>query len=356
MNILTVVGARPQFVKAAPVSRALVRAGIKEILVHTGQHYDDAMSAVFFKELKLPPPTINLNTGSGSHAIQTASILQGLDRYLDELAFLPDYVLVYGDTNSTLAAALTAAKRHIPVVHIEAGLRSFNRAMPEEINRILTDQIASVLFCPNETAVQHLNRENIYNNVFCVGDVMEDSMHFALSKLTDEATRLELLQLIPATYTLATIHRAENTNFPARLRDIFAGFEASGANIVLPLHPRTRLVLEKNEIKLPVNVRILPPLGYLDMLTAMKNARKIVTDSGGVQKEAYWLGIPCITLRNETEWTETLEQDRNVLVGSNAVNIAHQINATTALQPRSQPYSTDVVANNIVQMLKNIPI
>lgn len=319
MHVVTVVGARPQFVKAAVVSRALRAAGVRETLVHTGQHYDAGMSQVFFDELGIPAPEVNLGVGSGTHAAQTGAILTALEDVLTGGA-RPDAVLVYGDTNSTLAAALVAAKLTIPLAHVEAGLRSFNRRMPEELNRIVTDRLARWLFCPTATAARHLAAEGIEAGVVLTGDVMyEATRHFA----ERAAARAPLEALTPhaaGAYCLATVHRAENTDDPARLQALFDGFGRLGEPVVLPLHPRTRARLDG--VAVPENVEVRAPVGYLAMLTLVRHARRVLTDSGGLQKEAVWLETPCVTLRDETEWVETLAGGWNRVVGADAARIA----------------------------------
>lgn len=316
MKVVTVVGARPQFIKAAPVSHALRRV-VTEVLVHTGQHFDANMSDVFFEELGIPEPDYHLGIGGGPHGAMTGAMLAEIERVL--MAESPDWVLVYGDTNSTLAGALAAAKLNLPVAHVEAGLRSFNRRMPEEVNRVLTDHVSRLLFAPTETAVRHLADEGIREGVHRVGDVMFDAtMHFQ-PRAQERLGLLTELGLAPRGYYLATVHRAENTDDPARLAAIFGAFPELDRPVVLPLHPRTRKRLE--ELKLGgllshPNLRLVPPVGYLDMLMLEANAQAVLTDSGGVQKEAYFLGVPCRTLRDETEWDETLVGGWNVLVGA----------------------------------------
>jgi len=322
LKIVSVVGARPQFIKAAVVSRVL-RGRHQEVLLHTGQHYDYEMSEVFFRELGLPRPDINLGVGSGSHACQTGEMLIGIEPVL--LRERPAGVLVYGDTNSTLAGALAAAKLNLPVAHVEAGLRSFNRSMPEEINRIVADRLSRLLFCPTRTAVENLAREGIIAGVHLVGDVMYDLLLQSLPLAERTSTILERLGLQPGAYLLATVHRAGNTDVRENLAGILAGLEATGETVVLPLHPRTRHAMAGWGLAPAENVRLIEPVGYLDMLVLEKNARLILTDSGGVQKEAYWLGIPCLTLREETEWVETVEVGWNVLVGTAAERIAEAV-------------------------------
>lgn len=326
MKILSVVGARPQFIKAAPVSRA-VRPLHREVLVHTGQHYDYEMSKVFFEGLRIPQPDHNLEVGSGPHGEQTGRMLAGLERIaLDEK---PDIVLIYGDTNSTLAGALAAAKLNIPVAHVEAGLRSFNRAMPEEINRIVADHLSSWLLCPTHASVENLRREGIQKGVHLVGDVMFDVAREAAEAARANTAALERFGVQPGQYLLATIHRAGNTDDAANLAGIVDAFAAAGRPVVLPLHPRTKKCLARagllERLSAARNVRLSDPLGYLDFLTLLVYAEKVLTDSGGVQKEACFHRVPCITLRDETEWVETVAAGWNVLVGADARRIREEI-------------------------------
>lgn len=314
-KVLTVVGARPQFIKAAPVSNALIRStDLREVLVHTGQHYDVNMSRAFFDDLDLPPPKYNLGVGSGTHGVQTAEIMKRLEPVLVEEC--PDLVMVYGDTNSTVAGALTASKLHILVAHVEAGLRSFNRKMPEEINRVVTDHLSTLLFCPTRTAVDNLRREGISENVFVVGDVMYDvALQFA-PKAKEKSCILSNLGLQEREYILATLHRAENVKDKGRLYNILCAMKelAREMNIVLPLHPGTlKMVREFHYESLLRDLLVVQPVGFLDMISLERNAILIVTDSGGVQKEAYFHSVPCVTLRYETEWIETLEAQWNTL-------------------------------------------
>ncbi len=374
MKIVTIVGARPQFIKAAAVSRAIQaydqrgqrgqrgsstrRLGSKrkihEIFVHTGQHYDTLMDRVFFEELTLPRPDYHLGVGSGSHARQTAMMLERIETVLEREK--PEIVLVYGDTNSTLAGALTAAKLNIPVVHVESGLRSYNRSMPEEINRLMTDHLATLLFCPTAQSVRNLEKEGIEDGktrrVRNVGDVMYDSiLHY--SKLAEKkSTILRDLGLVTPNsvgaihesplqrtlnYYLATLHRAENTDDPKRLKSILKGLSEIGRTIpvVLPLHPRTKKMMKTYGL-FPKSrgIRLIEPVSYLNMLSLEKNARAILTDSGGVQKEAYWLKVPCFTLREETEWVETVRSGWNVLVGTGAKRIVEEV---SRLETRKRP-------------------
>jgi UDP-GlcNAc3NAcA epimerase len=315
VRIATIVGNRPQFVKAAAVSR-LLRRDHEELLVHTGQHYDDELSRVFFDELDVPAPDRELGVGSGSDVSQLARMLAALEPELAD--WRPDLVLVYGDTNSTLAGALTAAKEHLPVAHVEAGMRSFDRSMPEEVNRVLTDQLSDLLLCSTETAVRNLEREAVPGEAHLVGDVMAD-VSLAFAAVARERSRaLEEQGVEPGEFLLVTAHRAGNVDDPARLELLVQLLEALPHPTVIPLHPRTRARLEDSErlqrLERAPNLRVTPPLGYLDFLVLARDARAILTDSGGVQKEAYLLGTPCVTLRDTTEWVETVELGWNVLV------------------------------------------
>lgn len=315
MKILTVVGARPQFIKASVVSQAL-KGVCEEVLVHTGQHYDRNMSDVFFEELKIPKPAYNLGVGSGSHGKQTGEMLMKIEEVLFQEK--PDIMLVYGDTNSTLAGALAASKLHIPVAHVEAGLRSFNRRMPEEQNRVLTDHISEWLFCPTRTAAENLKKEGVTAGVQITGDVMLDSvLHFlTVAKQNPDKTAIfRQLGIVPKQYRLATLHRAETTDggLQAIVR-IFQAFEKLPERVVLPIHPRTRPLAEEAVKKCGFhNIVLIDPVGYLEMLLLTSNACQVLTDSGGLQKEAWFMEVPCVTLRSETEWVETLAGNWNVL-------------------------------------------
>lgn len=326
MKVVTIIGARPQFIKAAAVSRQL-RSEHREILVHTGQHYDENMSRVFFEELHIPEPDYNLGVGSGSHGKQTGEMLIKIEEIL--LKEKPDLVLVYGDTNSTLAGALAASKMHLPIAHVEAGLRSFNQTMPEEINRVLTDHVSDKLFCPTITAVKNLSNEGITANVFNTGDVMYDALLYNVNIAEEKSTILRQLGLETKEFVLVTVHRAENTDNPGRLKAILSALAHGQVKTVLPLHPRTRNkirefglddILKKNPL-----INCIDPVGYLDMLILEKHAKKIVTDSGGVQKEAYLMKTPCVTLRQETEWVETVKAGWNVLAGTDEEGMVDRI-------------------------------
>ena len=326
IKIATIIGARPQFIKAAAISRAFEAfnrqsKGIcfEEDIIHTGQHYDRNMSKVFFEELGIPQPKVNLEIGSGLHGRQTGDMLEQIESTLiDEK---PDYVLIYGDTNSTLAAALAAVKIHIPIAHIEAGLRSFNRRMPEEINRVVADHISSLLFCPTDTAVENLANEGITGGVYQVGDVMYDSVLFNTSLAEGSSTILDQLELKSKSFYLTTIHRAENTDNKDKLNCILDALDRIDMPVLLPMHPRTKNTLGTRLDEIGTRIRIIDPVSYLDMLMLEKNARVILTDSGGVQKEAYWANVPCITLRSETEWAELVTAGCNQVVGTDPSTI-----------------------------------
>lgn len=348
MKIVSIVGARPQFIKASPISR-LVRKQHTEILIHTGQHYDENMSDVFFEELGIPTPEYHLGVGSASHGAQTGAILTGIEEVI--VNEKPDWVLVYGDTNSTLAGALAASKLHTKVAHVEAGLRSFNRDMPEEINRIVADHLSTLLFCPSETAVDNLANEGITQGVYLVGDVMAEALAFAAIKAKTHSDILSQLRLSEGKYLLATVHRAENTDDPIRLRKIIEAFNAIQEPIVFPVHPRTQKEINKLNYSLDDHILMIEPLGYLDIVLLETSARIILTDSGGIQKEAYWLKVPCVTLRNETEWVETVDTGWNKLVGVNTNQIIHAISEFKP--PRAHPtlYGDGNTASRCVALL-----
>ena len=358
MKIVTVVGARPQFIKAAAVSRVLRREH-KEILIHTGQHYDNNMSDIFFEELSIPKPDYNLGVGSGSHAKQTAEMLVGIEKIL--LEEKPDYLMVYGDTNSTLAGALAASKILIPAIHVEAGLRSYNRAMPEEQNRVLTDHLSEILFCPTDVAVQHLEEEGISRNVYQVGDVMCDAVRYYSGQMEKQSKeyffdRLQGLYGAVAPldkWYLATIHRAENTDTPNKVEQILAAFEEFDAPVIFPVHPRTKPIVnsmvEKHRYQ---NIVFVEPIGYLDMLFYTRNAIKAVTDSGGLQKEAYILGTDSVTVRDQTEWVETLEGNHNILCKPDKEDILDKIFHTeVSTETRKELYGKGDAAEKMCKVL-----
>lgn len=362
MRVVTVVGARPQFVKAATVSRAIAchnaaagAARIDERIVHTGQHYDANMSDVFFEELGIPPPAHHLGVGSGPHGRQTGRMLEEIEKILGDAP--PALVLVYGDTNSTLAAALAAAKLHIPIAHVEAGLRSFNRRMPEEVNRVLTDHVSSILFCPTDEAVANLRREGITRGVEQVGDVMFDSVLHYRRQVERNPRALAALGLQPQRFLLATVHRAENTDSAENLGEIFTAFARLAAQypVVVALHPRTRRLLQEHRIEAATAVRLVDPLPYLEMLELEFAARAVLTDSGGVQKEAFFARRPCLTLREETEWVETVACGANVLCGASAARILQAFGdfEDGRARPRfdAMPYGSGDAAGAIVERL-----
>jgi UDP-GlcNAc3NAcA epimerase len=355
IRILTVIGARPQFVKAAVVSRALAATGqIEEILVHTGQHFDPNMSEIFFEEMKIPTPKYNLGIGGGTHGANTGRMIEQIEQLL--FGEKPDLVLVFGDTDSTLAAALAAAKLMIPIAHVEAGLRSFNRAMPEEVNRVLTDHLSHFLFSPSSVSVANLYEEGIAGDkIMCTGDVMFDAVEMFAPVAAEKSTILNDLNLARGTYALCTIHRKENTDTLVRLRSIFEALSASGTPIILPLHPRTRNAVKMHDIPIGENVAIIDPVGYLDMLALQQGARVVGTDSGGVQKEAFFMGVPCITFRDETEWVELIEVGANRLVGADGAAIVANLTAVFPPVSKKPIYgsgkASDMIARFIVDRL-----
>ncbi|QOR45202.1 non-hydrolyzing UDP-N-acetylglucosamine 2-epimerase [Trueperella pecoris] len=350
MQILSVVGARPQFVKLAPISHECERVGITHTIVHTGQHYDPLLSDVFFAELNIPAPDEHLGVGSGSHGLQTGAMLSKLDEILDK--YRPDWVLVYGDTNSTLAAALSAVKLHYPIAHLEAGLRSFNRAMPEEHNRVLTDHAADVLLAPTQVAADHLAHEGLAERTVVVGDVMTDVLLEELSKLDPSHSPVAAeLGLAAGSYLLATIHRAENTDDPQRLAAIISSLQQAPDPIVILAHPR--LVAKCADHGLPLeggNLRVHAPLPYADLLASAMHAKGIVTDSGGLQKEAFLMRVPCTTVRTETEWVETVELGWNVLAEPGQ-QLAEAIARPRPAATEAAPYGTGDAAQKVVAEL-----
>lgn len=351
MKFLSIVGARPQFVKAAVLSEKLRRGG-EEILVHTGQHYDDNMSQVFFDDLGIPKPDIHLGIGGGSHAEQTGRMLIEIEKVLAREK--PDWCVVFGDTNSTLAGALAAAKLRIPVAHVEAGLRSFNRDMPEEINRILCDHVSEALFCPTKNAAELLKREGITQGVYVVGDVMADVFKRSLARAEENSAILTDLQLQPKAYVLVTVHRASNTDNLKNLRVLLDTLAKLDQLVVFPMHPRTRAVVETKRLNIPSNVRVIDPVGYFDILKLETNASAILTDSGGMQKEAYWAGVRCITLREETEWVETVEAGWNRIVGINPDLILDAVFNWFPDGERPDLYGDGNASDKIAEILKEM--
>jgi UDP-GlcNAc3NAcA epimerase len=373
MKIVTIVGARPQFIKAAAVTRAIQRNNqrcpskqwLQEILVHTGQHYDYLMDKVFFEELKLPKPDYHLGVGSASHARQTGMMLERIEAVLQKEK--PHVVMVYGDTNSTLAGGLAAAKLNIPVAHVEAGLRSYNRNMPEEMNRLLTDHLSSLLFCPTDQSIRNLLKEGIKDRegvvVKKVGDVMYDSILYYSKFAEKKSSILEDLNLFTPNsalgtpnYYLATLHRAENTDDPRVLKSILNALNEIGrdTSVILPLHPRTKKVMKLHHLLSYKNIKFIEPVSYLDMLKLEKNAKAILTDSGGVQKEAYWLKVPCFTLREETEWVETIKSGWNKLIGTKSKEIVHGINVLEKGRPSKRGkgiFGDGKASQKIIQIL-----
>lgn len=349
-SVLTIIGARPQFVKAAVVSKALSEAGIDEQIVHTGQHYDHEMSTVFWEELGLPAPSVNLEVGSGSHGKQTGIMLQKLEEFIFDLPEKPDALLVYGDTNSTLAGAIVASKLHIPVVHVEAGLRSFNREMPEEINRVLTDHASEILFCSSKQGVEQLSKEGITRNVHNVGDVMYDAL-LTFSDIADKKFKLQdIISFEADTYYLTTIHRPSNTDNDKNLNSIIGAFGKLEKPVVWPVHPRNKKKLA--ELDIPENLHLIEPVSYFKMMVLLKNCTKVITDSGGLQKEAYWMKKPCITVREETEWVETLEGGWNILTGPIQKNIILSVQKSPTQSWRSL-YGDGKAAAKIASILKS---
>ncbi len=334
MKLVSIVGARPQFVKAGIVSRELRKRGIKEIFIHTGQHYDFNMSDVFFKELGLPKPDYYLGIGSGLHGEQTGKMLIEIEKVL--LKEKPDIVLVYGDTNSTLAGALASSKLHIPVAHVEAGLRSFNKKMPEEINRVLTDHISKYLFAPTETAIKNLEKEGITEGVYNVGDVMYDVALESIKKINEEEV-LSKFGLKSKDFILTTIHRAENTDNKENLKAILDALQElakKGFKMLFPIHPRTKNAVENFGLEIrEKNILIVEPVSYFEMVALEKNAKVIITDSGGVQKEGYFLGTPCVIPRNETEWVELIDSGFNVLTGADKNKIVKAVEGKVKFSP-----------------------
>lgn len=358
MKLASIVGARPQFIKAGPISQALAernrgsrRKETQELQIHTGQHYDYRMSQVFYDELGLKAPSYHLGVGSGPQGAQTGEMLERIEEVL--LKEMPDMVLVYGDTNSSLAGALAAAKLRIPVIHVEAGVRSFNRAMAEEINRVMIDHLSVLLFAPTETAVQNLRREGITDTIHRVGDVMYDAVIKYRNLANGRSRILEILKQERKAYGLATVHRAENTDHRGRLRDILCGLEVLSQEfpIVFPVHPRTRQAMISSQLVTNGNLILTEPVSYLDMLLLESEARLILTDSGGVQKEAYFFRVPCITLRDETEWVETVKSGWNTISGTQPENIVRSAHEAKPGRDDVQPFGDGTASRKIAALI-----
>ena len=374
VKVVTIVGARPQFIKAAVVTRAIraqnmmvakdAQEGrtINEVIVHTGQHFDANMSEVFFKEMQIPTPDYNLNINSMNHGAMTGRMLEKIEEVL--LDEKPDYVMVYGDTNSTLAGALAAKKLHIKVVHIESGLRSYNMRMPEEINRILTDRISDILCCPTDTAIENLEKEGFAVNKCCplvvkTGDVMQDAALYYSSISSQNSSIIKDMKLINKDFVLCTVHRAENTDDPNRLRNIFEALQKIGESmqVVVPLHPRTKKILSSIDLRLPNHsekLLIIKPVGYFDMIELLRNSKIVMTDSGGLQKEAFFFSKPCVTLRDETEWRELIDLKVNIIAGSdkNAILAAYNAMHNAVIKTDVNVYGNGQAAYNIIKNIK----
>ena len=352
MKILSIVGARPQFIKASQIFKRLSK-DVKHVLVHTGQHYDNLLSDIFFKDLKIPEPEYNLGVGSGSHAFQTSKMMVEIESVVNSER--PDLVLVYGDTNSTLAGALVSSKLRIKTAHLEAGLRSFNRSMPEEINRLLTDHCSSILFCPTKVALSNLEKEGITKEVYLTGDVMYDALMEYLPLAKTKSKILENLD-IETDFILLTLHRPQNVDDSFILLNILNSVSASGKDIIWPIHPRSKNTLVKNQLvkKVPSNIKIIDPVGYIDMLSLEYHSSKIATDSGGVQKEAYILEKPCITIRPDTEWVETIDDGWNVLVDTDSKKIKEEI---INFNPKNKPnidYGGGQASSNVCNLIEEL--
>ncbi len=349
LKILTIIGARPQFIKAATLSRVIGRhPEIQEVLVHTGQHYDQNMSDIFFEQLDIPKPDYNLEVGSGSHGEQTGLMLDKIEKVL--MQENPDWVVIYGDTNSTVAGSLAAVKLHMKVAHVEAGLRSFNRNMPEEINRIVTDKISDILFAPTQTAMQHLTTEGLLEHAVLSGDVMYDSVLFYQDKILSNPELYKTNDL-PESYYLATLHRAENTDHPARLSSILGALGTLDAPVILPLHPRTKKYIAEQKIQLSESIKVIDPVGYLEMLALLNGCVKVLTDSGGLQKEAYFVKKPCITLRDETEWVETLVGNWNIICGADTEKIKKAVACQEIASEQNAAFGDGKAAEFILEYL-----
>lgn len=343
MKIASIVGARPQFIKLGPLSKK-INARFKEVIVHTGQHFDKNMSDMFFKDLSIPKPNYNLNINCGSHGEQTGKMMIELEKVLQREC--PSLVIVFGDTNSTLAGSLVCSKLHIPIIHIEAGLRSFNRRMPEEINRIVADHVSDFLFVPTKTAMQNLEREGIVGKAVLTGDIMVDSLMENIERADQISNILEAKGLIAEKYYLMTLHRPYNVDDPNKLSNIFTKLSKIGSQIIFPVHPRTGKVINDNQLVIPENILLSDPVGYLDFIKLESSSMKIITDSGGIQKEAYILKKPCITLRPETEWIETVKEGWNILVDVDSDDFVNTIETFNPSQEQS-----DIFGSNVAQKM-----
>lgn len=360
MKICTIIGARPQFVKAAAISAKIAELGstidIEEVIIHTGQHYDPEMSEIFFNELKIPVEKYNLSVGSGSHGSQTGKMIEGIEEIL--MKEEPDWVLIYGDTNSTLAGALAAVKLHIPVAHVESGMRSFNRKMPEEINRIVADHICLLNLCSTSTAVANLQAEGLENTAIITGDVMYDCAVKFAKIAESHCNPLKKFNLSPGNYILMTCHRAENTDYQERMSQIVNAVNdiAEDTPVLYPIHPRTKKKLDQFGLSLSSQVQVVEPVGYFDMLILEKNASLILTDSGGVQKEAFFYNVPCVTMRDETEWVETVDLGFNIIAGADKKTITKAVKKLLAnpLKPAEKsPYGDADAAEKIINAMIN---
>ncbi len=349
MKIAFIIGARPQFIKLGPLSKK-IKARFKEVIVHTGQHFDENMSDMFFKDLSIPKPDYNLNVNCGPHGEQTGRMMIELEKILKREC--PSLVIVFGDTNSTLAGSLVCSKLHIPIIHIEAGLRSFNRKMPEEINRIVSDHTSDFLFAPTKTAMQNLEREGIVGKAVLTGDIMVDSLMDNIERAHQISNVLETKGLVSEKYYLMTLHRPYNVDNPDKLRNIFSKLSRVGSRIFFPVHPRTRKVINDNSMVIPENVLLSKPVGYIDFIKLESSSMKIITDSGGIQKEAYILKKPCITIRPETEWIETVKQGWNVLIDVDSEDFVKTIETFNPSQEQSDLFGKNVAKKMFDKILE----
>lgn len=349
MKILSIVGARPQFIKLAPLSKAL-RKMFNEVIVHTGQHFDEEMSALFFQELEIPEPDFNLNISGGDHGEQTGRMLISIEEII--LKEKPDLTLVFGDTNSTLAGSLAATKLNVKLLHIEAGLRSFNKGMPEEINRIISDHISDYLFAPTKTALNNLINEGMLKQAFLSGDIMVDSLKQNLEKSNKFSNIMEILSIDSNKFYLLTLHRPYTVDNPDNLKLILDKLSSLDKEIIFPVHPRTKKIIESSEIRISNKIKLIKPVGYLDFIMLEQTAEKIITDSGGIQKEAYIFKKPCITLRSETEWIETVDDGWNILLLPNNNNFCESILKFTPTEKQRDVFGSDVAAKMINQIQK----